>query len=135
MMFAALEWLKSINRPELLYSLLKDQQAKKVMVAWTTYDSEPYKEPEIPKANVGAWLKKDLIMKLWEPIFKSIDWDVLSLLAGVPKITTKLKFNFLRFNYMIYPDGTANPTALEALRGEVAAHINGVKWNKKGRES
>lgn len=126
----SLEWLKSVDRPELLFSFLKDREAKKVLVAWTSYDPEKFPFPELaasPEELIGEPPRKENIRMIWEPLFKTMDWEILALLAGVPKITAKLKFNFLRFNFMIYPDGTANPSALDAIRGEVTAHINGVK--------
>lgn len=123
----AIDAIKTLDRNELLALIIRDDDAKKVLIAWTMIHAPvlPHKVEErkewggesIPNVITAAWAGIDR---------KKIPFEEMSILSGVPKTTVKLKWDQLRRAALIYPDGTANEKALATIRGGVAAHLRGI---------
>lgn len=118
----ALDALKAIDRRELLYLVMRDTEAKRVLVAWTIYggaspkknDVDPEKLP-FEKLIQAAWFGTD-----------EMDWEKLGKLAGISARVAGQKFQALAEYGMVYPDGTVNEKALAIIRAEVGGVIRGL---------
>lgn len=96
------------------FCLLSDTEAKLVLMAWKGYPV-PWKAPtgDAPDTQDSrAW---DWLWKGCRP-----DFDVLAARANVLPSVIRGKFDLLRGNRLIYPDGTINPWADRILRAEIA---------------
>ena len=118
----ALEALKAQDRRELLYMVLRDTEAKRVLVAWTIYGGVGAKKHDVDPEKMTF---EGLIEAAWFNTDK-IDYDVLGNLAGISPRMANHKIDALIRYGLVYPDGTANDKALAIVRAEVTGVIRGL---------
>lgn len=123
-----LEALKAIDRPEALALIMRDADAKKILVAWTLAQKPPHYDHDLDQP-----LKPhELIAEAWKHVPTSeIPIEEISILASVPKPTVKLKVQQLIKAALIYPDGTANEKAMATVRGDIRAYLGGLRVSEK----
>lgn len=118
----ALDALKAIDRRELLYLILRDAEAKRVLVAWTLYGGVRPKHNDI---NIEKMIVGEIVQAAWfgtDPI----NPEVLGSLAGLSPRMAGQKMMALQNYALVYPDGTANEKALAIIRAEVGGHIRSL---------
>jgi len=118
-----LELLKASGPQEdrnqhLLAVMLSDDDAKKVLSAWTIYGARCRNDRELkPGEDLQAASKK---------IWPVVDYETLSSLSGVHLGSVIEVFQRLREMRLVYPDGTSNEIALRLVRAEIGAIIRGI---------
>jgi hypothetical protein len=117
-----LEKLKNLDRPELLALINRDEDAKKVLLAWTCVTHPAHRPPKTPKKVPGSL--PALVKSIWANYpRKGVPYADMAVLSGVPPMITKLKWEQLRRAGFIFPDGTAKEIAMVSIRGSVALHL------------
>jgi len=120
-----LEYLKSIDRPELLALITKDDDAKKVLLAWTCAATVPQNPKKGAKSSQGRL--REAVYEAWaEYPVRSAPFEEMAIISGVPKTTTKLKWDQLRKAGLIFPDGTARESAMSYVKSGIAYHLRGI---------
>lgn len=108
----AIDALKSAAPREYLSIVMRDDEARDLLLAWTLYAPAP-REKWIHQVEAGV-SDRQLMRFCWGGM--AIDDDKLSMLSGLPARTCREKFERLKEARLIYPDGTANPEALLIIR-------------------
>ena len=110
-----LESVKAQEAIESLKLILNDEDAKKVIAAWSlerpAFTDRPLKENESPV---------DALMQLWDTVEPNL--VKLSMNATVPLNQTREIFDRLKSTRLIYPDGSIHKNARVILRSEVQAY-------------
>lgn len=124
-----LDVIKSLEGGSALILVMKDEQAKKVLAAWTRYR---------PKCSDGPLENGETIenafARLWAQL-PEIDYEKLSDWSGVPMSTTIQIFHRLRDTEIIYPDGTVTKDAYDLLEGEKSAYLKNLTRHFEVKES
>jgi hypothetical protein len=104
---------------ESLMLLVRDEELKKVLVAWTMY------RPEFKDFAIRSSDNPIIVLgRLWGSV-GPVDFPRLADIAGVPETRTQKFFERLRAAGLAYPDGTINKFAMAALRLELETFIIG----------
>lgn len=117
----AIELLKNQKRPELLYLLMRDVEAKRVLVAWTIYG---HVDPKRNDIDDDSQFEK-MVEATWFQT-TSVNPHRLANLAGLSVGMAEKKHDLLKELGLIYPDGTASDDAVKIIRAEVEAQLASI---------
>lgn len=110
---------QALSKPEAFFLVMKDAQAKDVLAAWTLY---PHSFTEtVPRK--GETLRTTLFR--WWTEF-SPDMDEVARTAGIPVTRVTKIFRRLQSMFLVWPDGTVAPDALNAIRGERNVYVRAL---------
>jgi len=122
----AIEAAKRLDTLHSLILIMGDMDAKKVLIAWTLYGAK-CKDITL-KGNAGferlTASAKSMLEMVWETV--EVDFERLSVLAGIPFATTMQIFQRLKEARIIFPDGTATDNAMVIVKSDVGAYLKAL---------
>ena len=126
--YGKLEWFKENEKPEVLLTIINNQNAVKTVIAWTSMSTKP--------VDILSRLSSNSENEIWTWLWDNTEYSISELQdkLDVPLSESGLNSRLkpLIGNRVIYPDGTINTYVQKYLREQV---VKLFKENKKVKNS